>query len=96
MLRDIANGMNYEGNGAEDPRGRTARYEKRIGDTLYATEKASDLTSNIEKALSTEGEGRSDAILRAIAEARVRIDFSDEERKDLIAYSSEDKRGDER
>ncbi len=96
MLRDIANGMNYEGNGAEDPRGRTARYEKRIGDTLYATEKASDLTSNIEKALSTEGEGRSKAILHAIAEARVRIDFSDEERKDLIAYSSEDKRGDER
>ncbi len=96
MLRDIASGMSYEGNGAEDPSSRTARYEKRIGDTLYATEKASDLTSNIEKALSTEGEGRSDAILRAIAEARVRIDFSDEERKDLIAYSSEDKRGDER
>ena len=96
MLRDIANGMNYEGEGAESPRGRTARYEKRIGDTLYATEKASDLTANIEKALSMEGEGKSDAILRAIAEARVRIDFSDAERKDLIAYSSEDKRGDER
>lgn len=96
MLRDIANGMNYEGESAESPRGRTARYEKRIGDTLYATEKASDLTANIEKALSMEGEGKSDAILRAIAEARVRIDFSDAERKDLIAYTSEDKRGDER
>ena len=96
MLRDIANGLSYEGKGAENPEGRTARYEKRIGDTLYATEKASTLTADIEKALATEGEGRSDAVLRAIAEARVRIDFSDAEAKDLIAYSSEDKRGDER
>ena len=96
MLRDVANGMSYEGQSAESPKSASARYEKRIGGTLYDTESAASLTKNIESAMSTEGEARSEATLRAIAEARVRIDFSDAEAKDLIAYSSEDARGKER
>lgn len=90
MMRDIANGMDYGNND------KTAKYEKRIGGTLYDMKKAGDLTKNLEKALENDGENRSEDILRAIAEARVRIDFSDSEQKDLIAYSSADKRGKER
>ena len=96
MLRDVANGMTYEGTSGDKPKNAHARYEQRIGGTLYSTEKATTLASNIEKAMEAEGEEKSEATLRAIAEARVRIDFSDAERKDLIAYSSEDARGKER
>ncbi len=90
MMRDIANGMDYGNND------KTAKYEKRIGGTLYDMRKAGDLTKNLKAALESDGENRSEDILRAIAEARVRIDFSDSEQKDLIAYSSADKRGKER
>ena len=90
MMRDIANGMDYGNND------KTAKYEKRIGGTLYDMRKAGDLTKNLQAALENDGENRSQDILRAIAEARVRIDFSDSEQKDLIAYSSADKRGKER
>lgn len=100
MLRDIANGMEYSEKG--DKKGlkgaakRTAKYEARIGGTIYDMQKASDLTAGIESAMQSEGEHRKENILRAIAEARVRIDYSDHAEKDLIAYSSSDKRGDER
>lgn len=96
MLRDVANGMSYEGQSADRPRSASARYEQRIGGTLYGVEKATSLAQRIEDAMKAEGDARSEATLRAIAEARVRIDFSDAERKDLISYSSEDARGKER
>ncbi|MDO4612305.1 MAG: hypothetical protein Q4B29_02515 [Candidatus Saccharibacteria bacterium] len=103
MLRDAANGLEYSGMDEEamkDLKGRakkTAKYEKRIGGTLYDLQPASELTANLEKAMAMEpGEERSKALMQAIAEARVRIDFSDSEQKDLISYSSADKRGDER
>ena len=96
MLRDVANGMSYEGQSADRPRSAYARYEQRIGGTLYNVERATSLAQRIEDAMKAEGDTRSEATLRAIAEARVRIDFSDAERKDLISYSSEDARGKER
>ena len=92
MMRDIANGVDY---GSENAK--TAKYEKRIGDTLYDTRKASDLIANLENALHPEsGQPDRKAVLRAIAEARIRIDYSDANQKDLISYTSADKRGKER
>ncbi|MDO4507934.1 MAG: hypothetical protein Q4B65_00880 [Candidatus Saccharibacteria bacterium] len=110
MMRDAANGLEYSGTkseGGEDDEDseeklsrrerKIAKYEKKIGGTLYELQPASDLTSNIEAALAMEpGEARDKALMSAITEARVRIDFSDSEQKDLISYSSADKRGDER
>ena len=102
MLRDAAVGLEHGDTSGEEeePKSRRAKriakYEARIGNTLYDLQKAIDLTDNIKSAMNMEGEGKNDAILRAIAEARVRIDMSDSEQKDLIAYSSTDKRGDER
>ena len=93
MLRDIASGMSYEGQ-SDKKGGKTAKYEARIGGTLYDLQKASDLTAKLQDAFKTEV--KSDDLLRTIAEARVRIDFSDSEQKDLIAYTSADKRGSER
>lgn len=90
MMRDIANGMDY-GNDEK-----TAKYEKRMGGTLYDMQKAGDLTAKINQALDPESGASSQDILRAIAEARVRIDFSDSEQKDLISYSSANNRGKER
>ncbi len=76
---------------------KTARYEQKIGGTLYQMEPAAKLTANLERALAMEpGKERDEALLRAIAEARVRVDFSELEQKDLISYSSRDKVGDER
>lgn len=83
MMRDVANGMNY----GKD----MSKYEQRIGGTLYVTEKATKLTSDIEKAVAGEGD-----LLKAIARARVHINYSDSQKKDLISYSSEDNRGKER
>lgn len=88
MMRDIANGMDYNSDNAK-----TAKYEKNIGGTLYDTQKASHLTSDLKNAMESDDKN---ALLRAIAEARVRIDYSDAEQKDLISYSSADKRGKER
>ena len=90
MMRDIANGMDYGGNK------KTAKYETRIGGTLYDMRSAKDLTKQLRDAFDSTDEARSDEILRAIAEARVRIDFSDSEQKDLICYSSTGQRGKER
>lgn len=94
-LRDAAEGMSYE-EGDRQVKKRVAKYEARIGGTLYDLRPANELATNIENAMQTEGEERDDAVLRAIAEARVRIDFSDSESKDLISYTSAEKRGDER
>ena len=93
MLRDLANGMNY----ANSRETKTDKYEAKIYGTRYDIKRARDLTAHLKYAMSAkESEGRTDDILEAIAAARVRIDFSDEAGKDLIAYSSEDKRGQER
>ena len=104
MMRDIANGMEYGGQGSQEDienlKGaakRTAKYEQRIDGTLYDMQKATDLTSRIEAVMEDrEGENHTRELLSAIAEARVRINFSDAEQKDLISYSSADKRGEER
>lgn len=97
MMRDAAVGLEYDGMSDEEIRGRRARkrakYEARIGGTLYDLRSANELTSNIAQALNS---GDGEAKLRAIAEARVRIGYSDSEQKDLISYSSADKMGDER
>lgn len=97
MLRDVANGGTYNGqksdaeiNKLKGRAKRIAKYEQRIGGTLYQLEKASDLIGNIKDAKDKK------ETLRAIAAARVRIEVSDSESKDLIAYSSEDNRGSER
>lgn len=86
MLRDVTNGMGYDG----------SKYEKRIGGTLYDIKSASDLAANIKDAIDYDGKDRTEKLMKAIAEARVRIDFSDSEQKDLICYSSADNRGKER
>lgn len=104
MMRDIANGMDYSGRDLSDEEikklsradRKTAKYEASIGGTLYDIRKASDLTARLNEVLDPENKSTPEDILRAIAEARVRIDFSDSEQKDLIAYSSADKRGRER
>ncbi|MBQ3293176.1 hypothetical protein IJG93_02655 [Candidatus Saccharibacteria bacterium] len=92
MMRDIASGKDYNSKNKK-----VAKYETRIGDTLYDIRQASDLTDRLEAAMYPEN-GKVDrkALLSAIAEARVRIDFSDAESKDLIAYSSDQDRGKER
>lgn len=103
MMRDIASGDTYSGlSDGENNEGRTAKkrakYEARIGGTLYDMRPASALTENLEQAYAqlASGEGTSESLLQAIAEARVRVDFSDSENKDLISYSSGDQIGDER
>ncbi|MBO4276730.1 hypothetical protein J5868_03490 [Candidatus Saccharibacteria bacterium] len=93
--RDMAEGMSYEEENRNTNK-RTAKYEANIGGTIYELKPANELIDNIEKAFDQEGEGRDEALLRAIAEARVRIDLSDLESKDLISYTSAEKRGDER
>ena len=97
MLRDIAEGKDYEGNG-EDPKEQKGRRktEAMIGGTIYDIQKASDLTARLEEAMDPENEASYNDRLYAIAEARVRIDLSDSANKDLISYSSADKRGEER
>ena len=94
MLRDIANGKD---GGKEYGKGNGSKYEAKIYGTSYDIKRAEDLVTNIEYAMILEnGDDRIEKVLSAIAEARVRIDFSDETQKDLIAYSSEDARGKER
>lgn len=97
MMRDAAVGLEYDGTSGEDVEGhrakKRAKYEAKIGGTLYDLRPAKELTANIVKAIES---GDNEAKLRAIAEARVRIGYSDSEQKDLIAYSSADKMGDER
>ena len=97
MIRDIAAGYEY-GDTPEDEdteEKKLSKYETRLGGTLYEMRSAADLTSQLEQATESE-DGSSESLLQAIAEARVRIDMSDSENKDLISYSSADNLGDER
>ncbi len=95
MMRDIANGLEYKE--GENKSKRQEKYEKRIGGTLYDLRKASELTDGIRAAIEAEDSNdKSENILRALAEARVRRDLSDSEQKDLIAFGSAGKRGEER
>lgn len=87
MLRDVASGESYSKN---------SEHEVRIGGTLYDLKKATDLTNRINEAMNPENVASPMELFQALAEARVRIDFSDHSQKDLIAYSSPDKRGKER
>ncbi|MBR3324214.1 hypothetical protein IKG24_01600 [Candidatus Saccharibacteria bacterium] len=97
MMRDVAKGMDYEGKGKDYKKLKgVERYEARIGGTLYDVQKASDLTAKIKEAMNYEGKDRGRILMNAIAEARVRIDYSDSEQKDLIAYSSTENVGKER
>lgn len=93
MMRDAA--INEVYNSGDDTRAnrKRSKYEAKLGGTIYDIRPASELTSNLNEALES---GNNEQILRAIAEARVRIDYSDSEQKDLICYSSADKMGDER
>ncbi|MBR2830986.1 hypothetical protein IKE83_01350 [Candidatus Saccharibacteria bacterium] len=89
MLRDMANGLEYKS------RGKSGKYEKQIAGFNYKIEKASTLTARLESAIENAANNPQE-LLEAIAAARVRSDFSDENARDLIAYTSEDKRGEER
>ena len=96
MMRNLENGVEYT-NDPTEAESRAARkrakYEAKIGGTTYCIESAKKLTNDLIEAL----EGNDDeAIMKAYVAARVRTDFSDSERKGLISYSAEDKRGDER
>ena len=93
MLRDIASGRKY-GNSDDN---RISKHEQRIGDTLYDMQSANDLTARIKEAMENKDQkGFGATLMQAIAEARVRIDFSDSEQKDLISYTSDRNRGTER
>ena len=94
MLRDAAMGLEHDGSRAGNRRG--ARHEARIGGTLYDLESAESLTNSLREALESDAEDSGTLLLSAIAEASVRIELSDSEQKDLIAYSSLDRIGDER
>ncbi len=92
MLRDIASGKDYNSKNEK-----VSKHEQRIGDTLYDMKSANDLTDRLNLAMYPEnGKVDQKALLSAIAEARVRINFSDAESKDLISYSSDHNRGKER
>lgn len=94
MMRAAASGLRYEGKRASDKK--RGEHEFRIGGTLYDYESAKTLTENLETALEHSAEDNGESLLEAIAEASVRIEYSDSEQKDLIGYSSPDKIGDER
>lgn len=92
MLRDAANGLEYGKNGQN-------KHEAKLGGTLYDMRPASELTSRIQEIMDRAKNGETGYgvdLMQAIAEARVRIDFSDSEQKDLISYSSASNRGKER
>lgn len=82
-MRDVATGLGYEG----------SEYEEKIGGTFYDVRSAKELTKNLEDAMKNKD---IDAIIGALVEAKARKSFSDIKSKDLIAYSSEESRGDER
>ena len=93
MMRDAAVNTHYDGTLTENPRGARKKYEARLGGTIYDMRPANELTDGLNQAMAS---GNRDNIIKAIAEARVRIDYSDSENKDLISYSSGDHIGDER
>ncbi len=93
MMRDAAIGLEYDSSQTNRAGKKRAKYEKNLYGTLYDTRPATELTANIEKAIDSQN---ALAIMRAIAEARVRVNYSDSESKDLITYTSADSLGDER
>ena len=101
MMRDAAEGLTHDSaslatelTGLQKLNARQrAKYEVKLGGTLYEIKPATYLIDNISSAIESKDR---DAIMHAIAEARVRIDYSDSEQKDLIAYSSADQMGRER
>ncbi len=110
MLRSAAQGLEYSGtaesssdsessddseqsDGFANKRARrTRKYEAKIGGTVYEMVRATDLRRNLDQARES---GDRQALLQAIAAARVRLDFTDQTDKDLLAYSSPDKVGQE-
>ena len=93
MMRDAAQNYQYEGQQQERPKGKRAKYEARLGGTLYDMRPASELTNGLNQAIES---GDHESIMKAIAEARVRVELSDADSKDLISYSSADNIGTER
>ncbi len=96
MMRNLENGAEYNDDPAKaETRAarKRAKYEAKIAGTTYDIKPAKELTSDLIKALESNDEGK---IVEAYAAARVRTDFSDSERKGLISYSAESKRGGER
>lgn len=102
MMRNIAIGKEFggtlipeEGKGpfAKKLARHRAKYEARLGGTLYDDCPATLLTYDLNDAIEL---GDPDFLLESIAEARVRVDFSDSEAKDLVSYSSDERMGDER
>lgn len=85
MMRNIASGGEYKDTHNQ--------YEVEMGGTIYDMRGAAELTENLQNAME---EGNRAGVLSALAEAKVRRSFSDAEAKDLIAYSAEDKIGEER
>ncbi|MBR3116149.1 hypothetical protein IKF30_02880 [Candidatus Saccharibacteria bacterium] len=92
-MRDVAVGLEYNSGDGNRAARKRARYEARLGGTLYDARPAQELTEHLNAAIESKNP---DAIISAIAEARVRIDYSDSENKDLITYTSADALGDER
>ena len=99
MLRDTESGMVYKyagftkqeikSFGLKGAEKKHALHEAMIGGTLYQMESAKDLTAAIKNAEN------GDSLLEALAAARVRVDYSDSQKKGLIAYTA-GKTGDER
>lgn len=91
MMRDVAAGYNYE----DDPgkRQQSRKYEKKLEGTLYNAKSAEDLKGKLDEALQNFNESEGDeesvkALISAIADARTRVDYSDENEIDLITYSA--------
>lgn len=98
LLRDLEAGMEYQGEDAIESAStraerRRAKYEAKIGGTAYKIEKATKLTKDIDDAIAS---GDKEKILSALASAKIRTEYSDSERRGLIAFSSEKDRGNER
>lgn len=101
VMRDAAEGLAYDSTrdiselslAQKHLAKKRAKYEAKIGGTLYQIKPATELAENIMKAID---ERDSEKALHAIAEAKIRTDYSDSEQKDLISYSSADKMGEER
>ncbi len=85
LTEDRAHMMRDRANGLEYGEKEMAR----IGGAVYDQRSAAELIDDLNNA-------DEETALHAIAEARVRIDFSDEKQKDLISYTSGSQRGNER
>lgn len=73
--------------------GGEAKYDKSIGETLYAMQSATSLTEKIAKATKSE---KPQEIQKALADVESLIKYSDQNKKDHISYSSPKKIEEER